>query len=37
MVTRVAYRYNGRDVNVRLPFNPGNTIRVGVGALLDEV
>jgi uncharacterized protein YcfJ len=32
----VAYRYNGRDVNVKLPYNPGNTISVGVGVILDE-
>jgi uncharacterized protein YcfJ len=32
----VAYRYNGRDVNVKLPYNPGSTIKVGVGVILDE-
>jgi uncharacterized protein YcfJ len=32
----VAYRYNGRDVNVKLPYNPGSTITVGVGVILDE-
>jgi uncharacterized protein YcfJ len=32
----VVYRYNGRDVNVALPYNPGNTIKVGVAAILDE-
>ncbi len=32
----VTYRYNGRDANVRLPYNPGNTIRVGVSAVVDE-
>ena len=29
----VVYRYNGQDVNVRLPYNPGNTIQVGVSAI----
>ena len=29
----VVYRYNGRDVNVRLPNNPGSTIQVGVSAI----
>jgi uncharacterized protein YcfJ len=32
----VVYRYNGRDVNVALPYNPGSTIKVGVGVVLDE-
>jgi hypothetical protein len=32
----VVYRYNGRDVNVALPYNPGSTIKVGVGVILDE-
>lgn len=32
----VVYRYNGRDVSVALPYNPGNTIKVGVAAILDE-
>jgi uncharacterized protein YcfJ len=32
----VVYRYNGRDVNVALPYNPGNTIKVGVGVIVDE-
>ena len=32
----VVYRYNGRDANVRLPYNPGNTIRVGVSVLPDD-
>jgi uncharacterized protein YcfJ len=32
----VVYRYNGRDVNVALPYNPGSTIKVGVGIILDE-
>ena len=32
----VVYRYNGRDVSVALPYNPGSTIKVGVSAILDE-
>lgn len=32
----VAYRYNGHDVNVKLPYDPGSTITVGVGVILDE-
>ena len=32
----VVYRYNNRDVNVKLPYNPGSTIKVGVGIILDE-
>jgi uncharacterized protein YcfJ len=32
----VVYRYNGRDVNVALPYNPGSTIKVGVGIILDD-
>jgi uncharacterized protein YcfJ len=32
----VVYRYNGRDANVKLPYNPGPTLRVGVNVLLDE-
>ena len=32
----VVYRYNGRDVNVAMDYNPGSTIKVGVGAILDE-
>ncbi len=32
----VVYRYNGRDVNVALPYNPGSTIKVGVSAILDD-
>ena len=33
---KVVYRYNGRDVNVILPYNPGSTIKVGVGIILDD-
>lgn len=32
----VVYRYNGRNVNVALPYNPGSTIKVGVSAILDD-
>ena len=32
----VVYRYNGRNVNVVLPYDPGNTIKVGVAVILDE-
>ena len=32
----VTYRYNGRDVNVALPYNPGSTVKVGVAIILDE-
>jgi len=31
----VVYRYNGHDVTTRLPYDPGNTVRVGV-TLLDD-
>ena len=29
----VVYRYNGRDVKTTLPYNPGRTVRVGVGVI----
>ena len=32
----VVYRYNGRDVTTTLPYNPGNTVRVGVGLIEDN-
>jgi len=32
----VVYRYNGRDMNVALPYNPGSTVKVGVGVIVDE-
>lgn len=32
----VVYRYNGRDVNVALPYDPGSTLKVAVGVVLDE-
>ena len=31
----VVYRYNGRDVTTTLPYNPGSTVRVGVGIIND--
>lgn len=31
----VVYRYNGRDVATTLPYDPGQTVRVGVG-VVDE-
>jgi uncharacterized protein YcfJ len=32
----VTYRYNGRDAQVKLPYDPGNTVRVGINVLPDE-
>ncbi len=32
----VVYRYNGRDTRVALPYDPGTTLKVGVGVILDE-
>lgn len=29
----VTYRYGGRDVTVRLPYNPGATVKVSVGVM----
>lgn len=29
----VVYRYNGRDVKTTLPYNPGRTVKVGVGVI----
>lgn len=29
----VVYRYNGRDITTTLPYNPGSTVRVGVGVV----
>ena len=29
----VVYHYSGRDVTVKLPFDPGPTVRVGVGVI----
>ena len=31
----VTYNYNGRDVTTRMPYQPGETVRVGVGVLSD--
>ncbi len=31
----VTYRYNGRDVTTTLPYDPGNTVRVGVTLIED--
>ena len=34
----VVYRYNGRDVNVAMPYDPGvgRTVKVGVAMILDD-
>lgn len=29
----VVYRYNGHDATTTLPYNPGSTVRVGVGVI----
>lgn len=29
----MVYRYNGRDVTTTLPYNPGRTVKVGVGVI----
>lgn len=31
----VVYRYNGRDIATTLPYNPGSTVKVGVGIIDD--
>ena len=31
----VIYRYNGRNVTTRLPYQPGNTVQVSVGVVAD--
>jgi len=31
----VTYRYNGRDVTTRMPYQPGETVQVGVSVLRD--
>lgn len=31
----VVYRFNGRDVTTTLPYNPGSTVKVGVGVIDD--
>ncbi len=33
----VVYRYNGRDVKTTLPYNPGATVKVGVGVIESRV
>jgi uncharacterized protein YcfJ len=30
---RVVYRYNGRDIATTMPYDPGTTVRVSVGAI----
>ena len=32
----VTYRYNGRDVTIRMPYDPGPTVQVAVGVIQDE-
>lgn len=32
----VTYRYNGRDTTIRMPYDPGPTVRVGVGVTADN-
>jgi uncharacterized protein YcfJ len=32
----VVYRYNGREASVVLPYNPGNTIKVAISAVIEE-
>lgn len=32
----VTYRYNGQDIATTLPYQPGSTIRVGVGVIEDQ-
>ncbi|MDE2118541.1 MAG: hypothetical protein KGJ19_08090, partial [Betaproteobacteria bacterium] len=31
----VTYRYNGRDITTRLPYQPGDTVQVSVGVVGD--
>ena len=31
----IVYRFNGRDVTTTLPYNPGNTVKVGFGIIDD--
>ena len=33
----VVYHYNGRDVRTTLPYNPGRTVKVGVGVIESNV
>lgn len=32
----VTYRYKGQDVTTKLPYEPGNTVRVGISVLEDD-
>ena len=32
----VTYRYNGRDVTIRMPYDPGPTVQVAVGVIPDQ-
>jgi uncharacterized protein YcfJ len=32
----VVYRYNGRDASVRLPYNPGDTLKVAISVIDDK-
>ena len=32
----VVYRYNGRDVTITLPYQPGPTVKVGVGVIQER-
>jgi uncharacterized protein YcfJ len=32
----VTYRYNGLDAHVKMPYDPGNTVKVGVNVLPDD-
>ena len=32
----VTYRYNGRDVTIRMPYDPGPTVQVAVGVIQDQ-
>lgn len=32
----VVYRYNGRDITTTLPYQPGSTVRIGVGVIADR-
>lgn len=31
----VTYRYNGKDISTRLPYQPGNTVKVSIGVVGD--
>lgn len=32
----VTYRYNGRDITIRMPYDPGPTVQVAVGVIQDQ-